>query len=313
MSVKILAPAKINIGLRVLSKKQSLTHFVVPNYQVKEGYHLIESIFQTINICDELEVSFLDSSLNEKNRCEVICSSKGLKIDIPKINTLTKTYNAFVKQTGKDSSVKVILTKNIPAGGGLGGGSSDGAYFLKALAKLNNVELTKELAFSVASEVGSDVFFFLGLKNDFGAALVSGRGEIVKEIESKKLHILVLFPDVFSSTKEAYDLLDAHYEENELKNITDDYLNFCDYEENYNQNICDWKFKNSFTSVLSNKYDEIKFAIDELKNAGADFVDMSGSGSTVFGIFEDENSLNNAFKKLISKNKLSKFIKVVLA
>lgn len=286
MSIKILAPAKINIGLRVFEKS------------FDSVYHNLESIFQTIDFCDELEVEFIDSSSGE---CEFLCDSMVL----PEINTITKTFDSFAKITGKNKSVRVKLTKRIPSGGGLGGGSSDSASFLRALAKLNDVELTENLAKSVASEVGSDVFFFLGLKNGFGAALVSGRGEVVQEIASRKLYFVLILPDVFSSTKEAYGLLDEFYESlksnSGFDKFSSEYLDYSKYEENYRGDIRNWNFVNSFTSVLVGKYGIIGEAISDLKKVGASFSDMSGSGSTVFGVFEDFDSATKAVSSLKSK------------
>lgn len=278
MSIKILAPAKINIGLKVFRKNQG------------EEYHKIESVFQTVNLFDELEVELIEGT----DFCKVECDS----FELPKSNTFTKTYESFVKKTGKNTSVCVFVKKHIPAGGGLGGGSSDGAYFLKALAELNNIDLTRELAFSVASEVGSDVFFFLGLKNGVGSALVSGRGEIVREIDSRKLNVVLIFPNVFSSTKEAYELIDEAYSKSSL---IEEYLDFDKYEENYREGISKWKFKNTFTSVLSLKYPKIAEAMSDLENVGSTFTDMTGSGSVVFGVFETEESAKNAISKLDNK------------
>ncbi len=292
MSVKTLAPAKINIGLQVFPKSVEY-----------DGFHKIESIFQTVDLFDELDVDFSDAG---KGICQVVCPS----MDLPKENTLTRTFDSFrrlssIDENADDRSVRVFLKKRIPSGGGLGGGSSDAAFFLKALAELYGIELTRELAFSVAGDVGSDVFFFLGLKNGSGSALVAGRGEKVDEIECRKLKFLLVFPDVFSSTKEAYSLLDKSYEtfENAGGNVISTFLPFSDFEGLYRKDLSIWGhekygFKNSFTSVMVEKYPLIGDAILDLKKEGAVFSDMSGSGSTVFGVFEDDASAKNALSAL---------------
>lgn len=291
MFMKILSPAKINIGLRVYPKNSEYGSF-----------HKIESIFQTVNLFDEIEAEFSDENTSS---CNVECDS----LVLPKENTLTKTFDAFRKNACilDSRSVNVKLTKRIPSGGGLGGGSSNAAFFLKLLSRLYDVELTRELAFSVAEEVGSDVFFFLGLKNGAGAALVSGRGEKVKEIESRKLNLVLVFPDVFSSTKEAYSLVDESYAT--LENALSGYIDFADYERLYNSDLSEWSknenegcgFKNSFTPVMEKKYPLILDAIRDLKNAGAVFADMTGSGSVVFGVFRDEKSSCLALETLCKK------------
>ncbi len=292
MSVKVLAPAKINIGLQVFPKSAEY-----------EGFHRIESLFQTVGLFDELEVGFSDV---RNGGCEVLCPSMSL----PKENTLTKTFDSFRKFSSidDDRSVVVSIKKRIPAGGGLGGGSSDSAFFLKSLAELYGVELTRDLAFSVAGDVGSDVFFFLALKEGFGSALVGGRGEKVREVGCRKLKFLLVFPNVFSSTKEAYFLLDKSYEafENGGGDVRSAFVPFSDFEGLYGGNVSLWSdgkrgFKNSFTPVMVEKYPAIGEAILDLKGAGAVFADMSGSGSTVFGVFEDASSAEKAQSALCSK------------
>lgn len=276
LNIEILAPAKVNIGLKVLPKRS-------------DGFHNIESIFQTIKLYDKLTVS----PLTEKNKCVVETD-----FEMPQENTLTSTYSAFCKLTGCENGVKVTLEKHIPSGGGLGGGSSDGAYFLKALAELNSIELTEKLADEVAAKVGSDVFFFLHSgENQYksGCAVVTGRGEFVKAIEPRNdLYFLLIFPPVHSSTKEAYGLLDDSYEAG--KSISCPSLT--DLETIYNGPVKSWNFANSFTSVLVQKYAVIGQALQDIKNSGASWADMSGSGAVVFGVFESKKDVEAAFASL---------------
>lgn len=271
----ISAPAKVNIGLKVLHNRS-------------DGFHNIESIFQTVSLCDELKVSLPGG----KKTCKVECDS----LSLPAENTLTKTYNAFCDLTGFDESVSVFIKKRIPSGGGLGGGSSDAASFLVALSRLGKIKLTDSLADSVASKVGSDVFFFLhsgffdsGEKR--GCALVSGRGEIVKKIKPRDdLTFLLLFPDVHSSTKEAYELLDKAFDSGEDVACPD----FAELEKMYYSPLSEWKFANSFTPVLSKKYSLIESAIGFIIRAKAGWAEMSGSGSTVFGVYDSDDAAKAA-------------------
>lgn len=292
MSVRILSPAKINIGLQVYPKSGEYA-----------GFHKIESIFQTVELFDELFVEFSDDGMG---RCVVSCDS----MKLPAENTLTKTFDSFRKfaSVNDGRSVSVSIVKRIPSGGGLGGGSSNAAFFLKALSGMYGVPLTRELSFSVAGEVGSDVFFFLGLKDGTGAALVGGRGERVSEIECRKLWFVLVFPDVFSSTKEAYSLLDRSYGilEESGESAVSDFLPFGEFEGLYRKDVSLWGsgglgFKNSFTSVMLEVHPKIKDAISDLRETGAAFSDMSGSGSTVFGVFGDVDSAKNAVASLGSK------------
>lgn len=284
----ISAPAKVNIGLKVLHNRT-------------DGFHNIESIFQTVDLCDELRVSLADG----KNSCLVECDAMSL----PQENTLTKTYRAFCSKTGFDSAVKVSIKKEIPAGGGLGGGSSDAASFLVALSRLSGIKLDDGLADSVAEKVGSDVFFFLhsgffDSDERKGCALVSGRGEIVKKIKPRTdLSFLLVFPQVHSSTKEAYGLVDDAFKACEDVLCPD----FAELEKMYYSPLSEWKFANSFTPVLLKKYSLIERALGFIIKANAGWADMSGSGSTVFGVYDSDDAAKAA------ASRCSKYWKCVLA
>ena len=187
------AYAKVNFNLRVLPCRT-------------DGYHSIESIFQTVDLYDDLEVT-----LSESTGCFVECNS----LKLPLQNTLTNAYDAFCSVAGvKVPGVVVNLKKGIPAGGGLGGGSSDAAALIRVLSKICKVNLDAKQLDYIASKTGSDVFFFMHCDKDgTGCAVVSGRGEIIKKIPSRKdLYLVLVFPEIFSSTKEAYQLVDKYLE-----------------------------------------------------------------------------------------------------
>ena len=142
--VCISSLAKINIGLKVLPKRD-------------DGFHNIESIFQTVDIADELKVSLSDGNA----RCKVSCDS----LRLPTENTITMAYNAFCTVTGMElPSVNVELTKRIPSGGGLGGGSSNAAALVRALQIITDITLSSEQLDKIAARVGSDVYFFFTLR-----------------------------------------------------------------------------------------------------------------------------------------------------
>ena len=281
--IQVVANAKVNIGLYVSPKRN-------------DGFHDIDSIFTLAPISDDLTVLF---GLGE-NECTVQCSfvSDGGEKEflLPENNTIVLTYNAFCKLTGFQKSVQVIIRKRIPAGGGLGGGSSDAASFLFALERLSGIVLTTEERWKIAEKVGSDVFFFLYcLYNNEKTAFVSGRGEFVKGIKSRTdLYILIVCPFVHSSTKEAYDAVDRRLEKIDVgKRKTEKEL-----VDMYNKPISEWKFFNDFTPVMTEKYNLIAKAISDVKESGALFADMSGSGSSVFGVFDNEEALMVSYNKL---------------
>lgn len=276
---RVFAPAKLNFGLRVLPRRN-------------DGFHGIESIFQTVSLCDELHVRVT----SEKNKCRVQCEAMVL----PEHNTITATYDAYKELIAGDlPGVDVEIIKRIPSGGGLGGGSSDAASFLYALVKIIGKNLTTLDCDRVASKVGSDVFFFLRFPGgSSGAALVTGRGEVVKPVPLRKdLHFVLVFPGVSSSTAEAYGLVDQW----QLRSDQFKYLAVDQLECVYNKPISEWNFVNSFTTVISARYAPVRQALSDVKASGAVFTDMTGSGSTVFGVYASKEDAERA-AELLSKN-----------
>jgi 4-diphosphocytidyl-2-C-methyl-D-erythritol kinase len=255
------APAKINLHLKVFPKRS-------------DGYHPIESIFQTIPLYDDIVVRRTEDELS----CVVKCDA----MELPKENTLTKTYTLFSQFSGIKTGVFVELTKRIPSGAGLGGGSSDAATFLQCLNKMFDYPLNRSQMEQIANLVGSDVLFFLS----GGAAIVTGRGDVVRSISIRDdLCFVVVYPDVHCSTAEAYSLVDEYLALGE----TDVEPTLQEVEKMYYEPISEWRFLNTFTNPVGAKFPVILEVIDSLKSFGADYVQMSGSGSTVFGVFSDFN------------------------
>lgn len=268
---EINAPAKVNFGLKVMPRRE-------------DGFHAIESVFQTVSLCDVLHVK-----LNENEKCNVTCGELKLEKD----NTVALAYKAFRDVVRGDlPGVDITIEKRILAGGGLGGGSSDAAAFIKAFANLCDIRLTDSQKKEIASRVGSDVFFFL--EAETGCALVSGRGEIVRAIEPRDdLFLLLVFPGVTSGTKEAYGLIDSNSCASTLK-----YPAFAELESVYRKPVAEWDFVNSFTPVIACRYPEVARALDDVKKSGACYAEMSGSGSTVYGIFASLDDAEDARETL---------------
>ena len=273
---------KINLGLRVFPKRA-------------DGYHEIESIFSTVNLCDSITVQVLD----QKDVCKVDCEGMVL----PQENTFTKAYKAFCVLTGIRDGVHVHVTKRIPAGGGLGGGSSDSSSFIKSIDSLFGTQLSDSDLLDIAGQVGSDVYFFtralvekdrLKSNDSLFTAIVRGRGELITPIESRNdFSILLVFPGVQVSTKDAYALVDSS-----LKWNPEDRHSDAELECLYKKPIREWFFSNDFAAPVAEKYPRVRQALDELSKVGSDFVDMSGSGSTVFAVFEDRNKAEAAYRTL---------------
>ena len=267
--------AKVNFGLNVFSKRE-------------DGFHSIESIFQTIDLYDELFVS-----IREDEKCVIQCDA----FELPEKNTLTTSYEVFCEIVGvKVPGINVKLVKGIPSGGGLGGGSSDAAALVRALQKICGIKLSSLQLDYIANKTGSDVFFFVHCDDEGkGCSLVSGRGEVIKNIIPRKdLILLLIFPELSSSTKEAYALVDEYL----MKKDKVKGPGLLQLEEVYNSNVKDWNFTNTFTTVLSKKYKEIDAALSDLKKVGSEYVEMSGSGSTVYGVTTLEQQAINSFNLL---------------
>ena len=257
--VRDCAPAKLNLHLEVYPKRS-------------DGYHPIKSIFQTISLVDDLVVSLSGKSLS----CVVECDAMQLPVE----NTLTKTYRLFCQISGVTAGVHVKLTKRIPSGAGLGGGSSDAATFLLILNKMFDYPLGLNQLEEIANLVGSDVLFFLS----GGAAIVTGRGDIVEPIKPREdFCIVVVYPDVHCSTLESYGLVDEYFALGKTVNETA----LQDLEKMYYEPISEWRFLNTFTNPVATKFPVIFDVMKSLENLGADYVQMSGSGSTVFGVFSN--------------------------
>ncbi|MBO5137681.1 MAG: 4-(cytidine 5'-diphospho)-2-C-methyl-D-erythritol kinase [Spirochaetaceae bacterium] len=277
--IRVLAPAKINIGLRVLPVR-------------KDGFHGIESVFLRIPLYDILTVRRQGFG---KNTCVVECEGMVL----PEDNTLTKAYSAFCKITGVTDSVFVYLEKKLPAGAGLGAGSSDAASLVNALEKIFDTELTVADRMQIASVTGSDVFFFMDSHAmQTGCAVVSGRGEIVEAIPSRQdLFFVMICPEVHSSTKEAYHLVDQWY----APTWPWSGPVMSALAEEFTRSVRDWNFLNSFTEPLAERYPVIEEALQDLMRGGAGFVQMSGSGSAVYGVFDSSAASKNALLMLDKK------------
>ena len=287
-SVTTVARAKINLGLRVYPRRA-------------DGYHDIASVFSTVNLGDSLTVR----PLAQKDTCRVVCRG----MNLPEQNTFTLTYKAFCVLTGLRDGVEVEVTKHIPSGGGLGGGSSDSSSFLQSIDILFGTHLGEAALQSVAAQVGSDVFFFTkalwcaGAEKTDGsqfAALVSGRGEKVEPIASaRNFTVLLVFPGVSVSTKEAYALIDGRLCRSADEGSVPEMEREC---ENllmmYRKPVQEWFFVNDFTALVAGRYPKIGQALLDVRNSGALFADMSGSGSTVFGIFEDKKLAQKACDQL---------------
>ena len=256
--------AKINLGLNVVSKRP-------------DGYHNIETVFCPIDLCDALEIVPSDSDT------DITFTPFGTDVGChPENNLVVKAYRLLSKYYDLPGA-KIFLHKQIPSGAGLGGGSSDAAFALKMLNELFSLECSNARLEEIASELGADCAFFIRNKPVFA----SGTGNIFEPIDfSPKNYFLVLIkPDIFISTPKAYAMIKPAIPEKSLKEIIQ-------------QPIETWKNEmiNDFEIPVFAEYPEIKEIKDKLYEAGAVYASMSGSGSSVFGIFDSRpDSISDLF------------------
>ncbi|MGD2278897.1 MAG: 4-(cytidine 5'-diphospho)-2-C-methyl-D-erythritol kinase [Candidatus Omnitrophota bacterium] len=257
--MEITAPAKINLYLKVLSKR-------------KDGYHDIVTLFERISLFDRVSI-------------ETAGSSTRIHCDNPAVPTgedslMGKAASLFRKEAGNDLNFNVKLNKNIPVGAGLGGGSSDVAALLKGMNELAGNPLGKDALFRIAGRLGADVPFFLA---DSSFAYGKGRGDIIQEVVSslKLCHILVS-PPFEVSTKEAYEGLSA-FGLTKDKGVDTMFTAFLDKGNisGLSENLC-----NDLQAVALRNFPILEKVFSELKKEGAKGVLLSGSGPTVFGIFD---------------------------
>lgn len=291
MRFDFLTSAKVNMGLTVAGK--------LPN-----GYHEIESIFLPVGIFDKIFVEF---SLDDASKSIEVLSDRGIQIPNDERNIVWKVVKYVEENINKNIGFFIRIEKNIPVGSGLGGGSGNGAGVFLALMKFlkyfNVIDdkSERELVDGIY-EIGSDIPFFLNK----GACVVRGRGEKVYPLEGvvdklKEYTVLVVYPNVEVSTAKAYKLVS-------LNNLFDDNnwaFNFYrDFMEN-RINLSNFKemLKNTFEFVILNPV--IEKVKEYLYSEGAMFALMSGSGSAVYGIFEDLE-LTEVVKGLVSKFNISK-------
>ncbi len=246
--------AKINLGLNVLSKRA-------------DGFHDIETCFFPIGLADILEFVVSDTNTT--------FSSTG--IDIPgnsKENLCVKAWELL--STDFDiQPIKIHLHKIVPIGAGLGGGSSDGAYMLKGLNEFFSLGLSVEKLNKYASMLGSDCAFFI----DGNPSMAKGRGEVLEhaKIDLQTYKIAIVNPGYHISTPEAYSGVRPQVPESRL-------------DELLREPVQNWKgkVKNDFEVSVFNKFPQIERIKNDLYDLGAEFALMSGSGSSVFGIFNHE-------------------------
>ena len=262
---------KINLGLRVIRKRE-------------DGYHDIETIFVPIyGLHDELEVSIIDGmSAASPLNGGLIFEQEGIVVDCEaEDNLIVKCYRLMKAKYPKVGNVAVRFKKNIPFGAGLGGGSSDAAHMAIAFNKLFELGLTQEQLAAEVAVLGADCPFFIYNRPCFAEGIGDKMTPI--ELDMKGIRIVLIKPDEGVSTKEAYSGITRHPEvAGQIRSVLCQAKPVCTLLGEAGL------FVNDFEATVFPGHPVIAAIKKRLLDAGAFYAGMSGSGSTVFGLFKDD-------------------------
>ena len=259
---------KINLGLNIIRKRE-------------DGFHDLETIFLPVPFTDVLEIISSDKT-------ELTVT--GLPVNATE-NLCIKAYNLLQQKFPELTPVKIHLHKVVPMGAGLGGGSSDASFILNMLTEKFELNINPEELRDIALQLGSDCPFFLINKPCFA----TGRGEILEplDLDLTNYKILIINPGIHIDTKLAFSKIISGERKKSIKEIIA-------------QPIETWKeeLQNDFEIPLFAEYPEIEKLKNDLYELGATYASLSGSGSSVFGLFKkeiniDNSNWNNYFYKII--------------
>ena len=254
--------AKINIGLNIIEKRS-------------DGYHAIETIFFPIGLSDILEIN--RSTIN----FTFTCSGKTIEQNNTLNNLSYKAYN-LLRQLHKITPVNIHLHKNIPVGAGLGGGSSDASFTLSAINSLLQLNIDQNTLIDYAGKLGSDCPFFILNKPVFA----TGTGNIFESVNLnlKGFYIVIINPEIHINTAKAYSYSKPRMPEKQIKELI-------------TAPVEKWKdtIVNDFEPIIFKQYPQIELIKQTLYLQKAVYASMSGSGSSVFGLFKFKPDLNGIF------------------
>lgn len=269
MRLRLPAYAKINLGLRVVSRRD-------------DGFHEILTVFQTVSLHDTLTFTWPARALE----LEVA----GAALSPGPDNLVMRAARAFGRATGLKPRVRIALRKRIPMGSGLGGGSSDAAVTLVALNRIHGWPLGPERLHAIAADLGSDVPFFL----TGGTALGLGRGEIIRPLRDFEVSsVIVLMTDLHLPTAEVYRRADAILTPRRVQTRI---YRFSRQRVRGKEVL--GPLPNDLQRAASALHPRLRRLLRELRASGATVAAMSGSGSAVFGLYAGEGQAAHALTSL---------------
>jgi 4-diphosphocytidyl-2-C-methyl-D-erythritol kinase len=267
-------PAKINLFLKIINRQNS-------------GFHDLQSLFAKINLFDEIIIE-------KSDKFELIVNSFIAQEISNQNNIIKKIFDYFFKNFSLDFSLKIILNKHIPIGAGLGGGSSDGANFIKIINQIYNLNLSKTQMQKISLEFGSDLPFFF----EENICFVEGRGEKITQLDSSinqkflnqlnSSKILLINPQIILSTPQIFQNFSKKIDNNLAKYSTATTLYYISSKSIFNL------INNQGNDLENSAFEQslnLKNLFDELKNFKSKSLRMSGSGSSIFMIFKNDNEL----------------------
>jgi len=270
MKLSIKAPAKINLTLDVLHKRQ-------------DGYHEVEMVMTTIDLADRIELSLLDAST-----IKVDCSASFVPTD--ERNLVFQAAKLLKERYNIQQGVSIYIEKEIPVAAGLAGGSSDAAATIKGLNELWKLGLTIDEMATIGAELGSDVpFCIYG-----GTALATGRGEVIHKLSTPPpFWVILAKPPIGVSTGNVYGKLA----------ITNQMIHprtskMIEAIENRDFNMITKELGNVLETVTLKEYPQVAHIKEQMKRFGADGVLMSGSGPTVYAITQKESRVHRIYNGL---------------
>lgn len=260
------APAKINIGLNIVSKRA-------------DGFHNLETFFYPIyDLHDKLIFENSQHFIFESNNSDLVKDPD---------NLILKAHTLIEQQIKKKLPIKITLNKQIPIGAGLGGGSSDAAATLLGLNELFNLDIPLQKLSELALQLGSDVPFFIKAKPAVGYS----RGELLFQSNNFIEHpILIVNPGIHISTKRAFQNINSCESEFNYKYFLE--------TDNIDYEYLSKHIVNDFEDFVFSNYEGIKNIKYLMNNSGALFSLMSGTGSTVYGIFNNTEKAEEVIEKL---------------
>ncbi|HDR7719016.1 4-(cytidine 5'-diphospho)-2-C-methyl-D-erythritol kinase [Bacillus albus] len=269
MKLLVKAPAKINLSLDVLGKRQ-------------DGYHEVKMIMTTIDLADRLELMEL-----AEDRIEILSHNRYVPDD--QRNLAYQAARLLKEKFNVKKGVSITIEKTIPVAAGLAGGSSDAAATLRGLNKLWNLGLTIDQLAELGAEIGSDVSFCVY----GGTAIATGRGEKIEHIKTPpSCWVILAKPHIGVSTADVYGNLKLNRVTHPDVDKMVDVINAGDYK-----GICD-TVGNVLEDVTFAMHPEVARIKAQMKRFGADAVLMSGSGPTVFGLVHHDSRMHRIYNGL---------------